>query len=360
MTTSDQQGSRPLTRKQLRELRLTGSTPVVAQPDAEETADESAEAPVHEPAEAFAPASARTATPSAPTPADAPRTAVPESDDPVVLPEERETPDAASDAADAPERTLTRREIRELERQRAAAPGTASAVTPPETISPAPETGRGTTDEPSEEDEQTAPESDRGRLSFLERRRAAAEAKREARAAEAARAEEPAEPAAEIPEEPVEDQEQALGAAKQSEGPADVVAVSPLLGKDVPEEISDGPALSPSFDELVAPADTTGSQHISPTALIFSQTPGPLTLPGPLDSSGEVVVTGSYEFPSSVGSHGHAPAPPTAKTSMPPWSTASWRRHRRRRRWRRAPRSARSSPPARSCASPHPRRGASC
>ncbi|MBS1905571.1 MAG: hypothetical protein JST33_03170 [Actinobacteria bacterium] len=59
-----------------------------------------------------------------------------------------------------------------------------------------------------------------------------------------------------------------------------------------------------SFDALIG--DSTGSHHAAPNALIFQQAPSALSLSGPVASTGEILVTGSYELPAGLGSRGHA------------------------------------------------------
>ena len=62
----------------------------------------------------------------------------------------------------------------------------------------------------------------------------------------------------------------------------------------------------PSFDELLSVSDSTGSQHSAPNALIFTPSPGEGSLSGPVASTGEILITGSYELPQGMGSQGHA------------------------------------------------------
>ncbi|MDR6868391.1 hypothetical protein J2Y69_003007 [Microbacterium resistens] len=60
-----------------------------------------------------------------------------------------------------------------------------------------------------------------------------------------------------------------------------------------------------SFDDLLV-SDSTGSQHAAPNALIFQQSPGMPSLSGPVAATGEILVTGSYDLPEGLGSQGHA------------------------------------------------------
>lgn len=96
MSTSDQQGHGPLTRKQLREIRLTGSTPVIS---AEEAA-----------------AAAAVTTPPAPPKPEAPKPEAPESTE--VEPAPPAAPATGETEGETPQGTtrLTRRQVRERER----------------------------------------------------------------------------------------------------------------------------------------------------------------------------------------------------------------------------------------------------
>ncbi|HWV50540.1 MAG TPA: hypothetical protein VN035_13890, partial [Microbacterium sp.] len=82
--------------------------------------------------------------------------------------------------------------------------------------------------------------------------------------------------------------------------------VSPTFGQSVLSEEKTTAPFTPSFDELITVSDSTGSQHIAPSALIFNPPPGEGSLSGPVASTGEVLVTGSYDLPEGLGSQGHA------------------------------------------------------
>jgi len=72
-----------------------------------------------------------------------------------------------------------------------------------------------------------------------------------------------------------------------------------------PEENVEQTASAPrSFDDLLS-SDSAGSQHAAPSALIFQQ-PSVPSLSGPVASTGEILVTGSYELPEGLGTQGHA------------------------------------------------------
>lgn len=282
MTISDPQGSQPLTRRQLRELRETGATPIVVPPtdtESEQRGTDTAERPV------------------------------PETDQSVTAPQ--------ADADDAPA-LLTRRQLRE----RAARESEKDQDDAPES---SPETD-------------AAPE----RIGWLRRRRepaAAAEADDEAEATDEVEDESPEPAAAEISEnEPVVElvappAEEAESALEEGETAEDDVAAS---GPEAEHEVADeepgdeepeddesslhpelGQALTadprpraivpPSFDELIASTDTSGTRQITPSALIFPSSNDAPPLSGPMEHGGDLLITSSYEFPKSVGSHGHAP-----------------------------------------------------
>jgi len=79
--------------------------------------------------------------------------------------------------------------------------------------------------------------------------------------------------------------------------------VNPAFGEAVLQQ--ERPAFTPSFDDLIATGDSHGS-HTAPSALIFTPSPGEGSLSGPVASTGEILVTGSYELPRGLGSQGHA------------------------------------------------------
>src|SRR5690606_34529221 len=47
-------------------------------------------------------------------------------------------------------------------------------------------------------------------------------------------------------------------------------------------------------------------QHGTSTALIFTPSPGMGSLSGPIASTGELLITGTYSLPEGLGSQGHA------------------------------------------------------
>src|SRR5690606_22634308 len=79
--------------------------------------------------------------------------------------------------------------------------------------------------------------------------------------------------------------------------------VNPAFGTQLLCGQPNVPEFAPSFDELVG-SDSAGS-HRAPNTLIFTH-PGEGSLSGPVASTGELLITGSYELPRGLGSRGHA------------------------------------------------------
>jgi len=295
MSTSDQQGSQPLTRKQLRELRLTGATPVIS--------DEAA-------------AAAAAAAP------------LPRAAEPVEI-EPAPQVEPADHSGDSP---MTRRQARVHERIRTASMSiidTTSSDSEASDDAPAAESEilSGVPEFEPIADSDTAAEGpdvvedadvvepviddapifvpvldedDEGvddELVEVAPVSAAATADQpfadrfEAESADAVESE-PVAPELDEPDEPA-----------PSSGPTPVV--TPTFGQELLEEQSDVPAFAPSFDELIT-SDSGGSQHNAPNTLIFTPSPGEGSLSGPVASTGEMLVTGSYELPQGLGSQGHA------------------------------------------------------
>ncbi|WP_300266800.1 hypothetical protein [Microbacterium sp.] len=313
MSTSDQHGKQPLTRKQLREIRLTGATPVIS--------DEEAAAAAEADAESAAPETA----PAPEAPAPAPR------------------PDAE---VNLDERPLTRRQIREQERIRTASVPVVDFDTSADESSAATSVDEAPVDEPSVEEipvEEIAVEE-----SPIDESPVEEPAVEETSAEVVAEEEEPAAvvDAEEDPEIVLgvptfaaqaagdtdaddddradqDDRDDEEGAASDFEGligaddsadsgedddDVDPIAtgehpvVSSAFGKGVQADV---PAFAPSFDELIS-SGAGGSQNHAPNTLIFTPLPGRGSLSGPIASTGELLITGSYELPNGIGSQGHA------------------------------------------------------
>lgn len=303
MSTPEQPDTPPLTRKQLRELRNTGATPIIPpQPDpAEPESAPSAETA----ADAAAPAAAPAAQPEAgepetvsPEDADegardsAPEdAAAPVTPSPPVAPLPRAAeaavvaaapvPDASVDLGVAP---LTRRQARQQERIRTAS----VPVITPDFASQYAESA-GATASASEEPAAPAAES----LTTDAPTQDAA----------AAVTEQPAEAQPAPESDAADDGVSILSPAEDDER----AVVSDRLGADLLAAEPVRVALPPTFDQLISRDATATGSTSSPNALILSQTPsaGPLT--APIASTGEVLITGTFELPEGLGSTGHAP-----------------------------------------------------
>lgn len=314
MSTSDQQEQGPLTRKQLREIRLTGSTPVISNEEA---------------------AAAAEAAPPVPP--------LPRAVEPVeVAPAPTSNADEAN--GDAP---LTRRQARELEKVR-----TASVP-----VIADDDAAEDSDDTESEQPADHAPEENPVESTAAIADDADAPAEIVSGVPDFTRNEEPgddddiddevaiapvsasvaADSVGEVPLEVADEQAEesahdedvasALGLVTEDadgsdEDADDVLAdvddaddddddvrptVNPAFGEGLLADAPDPHApFRPSFDELLTVGDSTGSQHSAPNALIFTPSPGEGSLSGPVASTGEILVTGSYELPQGMGSQGHA------------------------------------------------------
>ncbi|MFB4350925.1 hypothetical protein [Microbacterium sp. CR_7] len=325
MSTSDQPAQGPLTRKQLRELRLTGSTPVI-------TPDEAA--------------AAAAATPPAP--------AEPSAAEPAPAPEQTASPEhTGSEGEDTGETRLTRRQVRERIRT-ASVPVVDGEQVEGEQTASADEDAAGSAapDQGSREDESVvtavpvfAPSEARDSSSDDEVDEELTVLPVSAAASVDSVGVVPLVPASVEPEEvpaddnanePQDDQDPvaavaALGIEVETQPDADdddraeddVLAdvdeaddvvvpegerptVNSAFGSGVlGSEPEPHKPFAPSFDELLTVGDSTGS-HRAPNTLIFTPGPGEGSLSGPVASTGEILVTGSYELPKGLGSQGHA------------------------------------------------------
>lgn len=298
MSTSDQQGNQPLTRKQLREIRLTGATPVITEEEA----------------------AAAAATPALPAP-------VPRSVEPAEAP--RSDEDVDLDAT-----PLTRRQVREHERVRTASVPVIGAVEDTHTDDE-PQTDASAEGEDeivsgvpvfASADEAQSDEvpADVTTEDVTDDEAVEDDSIEDVATAEAATEEDV--PANEVPEDDasVDDfpEEDAL---ETDDSPVEAVAESaeddsavddpiaegerpvlnPTFGKGLLKEHDAVPAFTPSFDELIT-SNSGGSQNIAPNTLIFNPSLGNGSLSGPVASTGELLITGSYDLPRGIGSHGHA------------------------------------------------------
>lgn len=297
MSTSDQPESPQLTRKQLRELRNTGVTPVITDPGAPGGGAESDATPAtpEQPAtrdDDSAPA------PSVPS-ADAPTAIIaplPRAAEPVVIPP-APMADASVDLGTAP---LTRRQVRQQERIRTASvpvitPELAAVLTQSApVVEPAPAV-QVVTDVLAG----TAPEG-------------AADVPASSWAGPTAPApalpvEDPAHP---LPDHLAAPDDDDLRIFEDEGGPLDPAevraTVSPALGAGL---LNGQPARLPaaSFDQLLHRDTATSGSVAGPSTLIVSQGPSGAPLVAPVAATGELIVTGTWMLPEGMGSTGHAP-----------------------------------------------------
>ncbi|MDR6141869.1 hypothetical protein QE375_001423 [Microbacterium foliorum] len=299
MSTSDQQGHGPLTRKQLREIRLTGSTPVIS---VEEAA-----------------AAAAVAAPPVPPKPEAPESTTVEP----TLPAGSGASDTEGETSHGPV-GLTRRQVRERERAatgsvpvdesdapEGSAPENAAEETQP--VVPASEPKSETpassaSDDDDEDDDDTAVEGLPAPVS--------ASTSVEATDDDAQTAPEAGDTSAAVAElgidaDSADANDDVLADVAESDDVDIAEGERPTVNSAFGQELlTDGAEtrkpFSPSFDELLTVGDSTGSQHLAPNTLIFNPSPGDGSLSGPVASTGEILVTGSYELPKGLGSQGHA------------------------------------------------------
>ncbi len=318
MSTPEQPATPALTRKQIRELRNTGSTPVIS------GATDAAEAP------------AETAAPETAAPYVAPPPVVPAADAVTAAPFPRPAEPAviapapvADSAVDLGVSPLTRRQARQQERIRTAS---VPVITPEVVAAHAAATGAVASGfafapapapaapqpSPFEESEPRlfAPADDDGAVSTDSGMHALFGLPREAAPEEQAPApswEQPATVAAPVfaPESREADEDtldDVFAATPPAGEPVEAKSVSPLLGAsllDAPEAVVEPAVVEapPSFDQLLS--RTTGAIAL-PNALIVSQAPEVAPLVAPVTATGEVIVTGTFNLPEGLGSTGHA------------------------------------------------------
>ncbi|MFJ4175916.1 hypothetical protein [Microbacterium sp. NPDC089696] len=325
MSTSDQNEQGPLTRKQLREIRLTGSTPVITPDEAAEAAAAAATPPAPPVPRPAAPAEEPSEEPSADgrltrrqirereRAATASVPVVGEEDVPAeeTLPVEDSAPSDEAPAAQSPLVT--------------AVPAFSAPVeeAPPVVEeAPAPVEQAPTVEDDAEADEEIviAPVSAAASVdsvgevpiapftpeTAVESRDESSDDDEDPVAAVAALGIE-----VETPVEPEPDEDDVLSDVADSEdvdvSTGERPTVNSAFGQGVLADAAPEPQkpFAPSFDELLTVGDTTGS-HRAGNTLIFTPGPGEGSLSGPVASTGEILVTGSYELPKGLGSRGHA------------------------------------------------------
>lgn len=337
MSTPEQPATPPLTRRQLREIRNTGSNPVIT-PDAVPTGDAAPDtpaSPAQEPGPAAHPATTPNgaghngSSPNGGNPGGATVAPLPRAAEPVLVP----PPPIADSAVDLGVSPLTRRQARQQERIRTAsvpvitpevvaanAAGMASAFAPPPT-SPVVQPIGAEPESPEAEDVETAddqpealtkPAGDDDTVStdsgvhalFGLPRREPAHSAPDAAPAGGAEEEDDFSTAFATDESAV--RERASVSSDGSESGKAVV--NPRLGaglleSDVAVAEPEAVDLPASFDQLLS--RSTGSVS-TPNALIVSQAPEVAPLVGPITATGEVLVTGTFNLPEGLGSTGHA------------------------------------------------------
>ena len=288
MSTPEQPATPALTRKQLRDIRNTGSTPIVtddepaeAQQAASENAPDSGGEPAPTPEVTDSPAPAHVAAP------------LPRAAEPVAV-HDLPGADASVDLGVQP---LTRRQARQQERIRTAS---VPVITPEVAAAHAASVAaasRGESEAPVDEVSADAPS---GSVSLAE-----------------IFGVEPTEPHADV----TEDQPADAGAgAREAEDigsldelvadgsidtdESDRAVVNPQFGAELLAGEPVQAALPPSFDQLIS-RSMNGSVGTG-NALILSQTPSAPLLSAPVTATGEVIITGTYNLPDGLGSTGHA------------------------------------------------------
>lgn len=286
MSTSEQPDTPPLTRKQLREIRNTGATPIITVTD-DDLDDTDSEASSEQPA-----------------PVSAVPTPLPHASEPAII----AAPPVADASIDLGVSPLTRRQARQQERIRTASvpvitPDMAAGLAasdPAVELVPAVEAESSVDAEPAVEAEHsdasveastipTEPPVVDAELVETDRSEANVE-ERDAVSALAAA---------------VDEAENASDADDDEE--ADRPVVNPEFGAGLLAAEPVTVAMPASFDQLIArEASSTGSVS-TPHALILSQTPSSGPMLGPIGSTGEVLITGSLALPEGLGSTGHTP-----------------------------------------------------
>lgn len=355
MSTSDQPSTPQLTRKQLRELRNTGATPIVAPTttimpahDGSDSIDPSRaggsesqpeSAPGRAPAgsPAFAPTLTAVPTP-APSPfappaeATAPVAPLPRAADPAPL-HTAPVPDASVDLGASP---LTRRQARQQERIRTASvpvigpdligPGAFVAQSTPTAAAQASTAPAATAQVPRE---QVAPSA---QSPFAPPAFPAPAARPEPAAAVKTSAAQPPASAAAVQADhdlspwttqhvaddaPTSDTGwlRAVVSEQEDDEPAPVVAAAPaeravlnpmfgagLLAADSAKDVD----TTASFEQLLTRDTSTSGTATASHALILSHASG-APLVAPIAGTGELLVTGTLRLPEGLGSTGHAP-----------------------------------------------------
>ncbi len=321
MSTPEQPATPALTRKQLRDIRNTGATPIISSdvPRVEDAPVEDAPPPVPTPVEEPTEASEVTQAVDAPpqhVAAPLPRAAVP------AVVHDLPGADASVDLGVSP---LTRRQARQQERIRTAsvpvitpevaaahAASVAAAAAIPQTADRTPSgavslaqlfgtdaVATGTQDDAPADEQDAVIEATVVEEDSTD---SAADA---ASSAESDAAETDAEHAS---SDQVTDtaHEETSQAEPEGEDAAqeERAIVNPQFGAELLAGDVDQVELPASFDQLIS-RSVTGAIGTG-NALILSQTPSAPPLVSPVAATGEVLITGSFNLPEGLGSNGHA------------------------------------------------------
>lgn len=271
MSTPEQPATPALTRKQLRDLRNTGATPIVGgdAPATDETATVESDGDHHsEPAPETAPEPV-----AQPIVAPLPRAAVP------VPVHDLPGADSSVDLGVSP---LTRRQARQQERIR-----TASVPV----ITPEVAAAHVHDEAPAADVHDEAPAAEDAVL-----------------VDDASAAESDVAPIEEVPDassESAEDTPEPADEPAEEEDDAERAIVNPAFGAELLAGQTPAPAVPTSFDQLIT-RSVTGAVGTG-NALILSETPSASALVAPVTATGEVLITGSFNLPEGLGSTGHAP-----------------------------------------------------
>jgi hypothetical protein len=306
MSTPEQPATPPLTRKQMREIRNTGSNPII--PAAATTTT-------------IAPPPAPMPVPPPPVVAPLPRAAAP-----VIVPDPP-VPDAAVDLGVSP---LTRRQARQQERIRtasvpvitpevAAAHSASVAAVPP----PAPMSAYNTQPSPAPAPSAApmvpynppaaaAEQTDTAAIRDLFGIDPGPEPQVVAPAPPAAPdtwapSGQPA-PSFEIETPPAQPQSWATTPQRDAEpapAPVERAVVNPMFGAGLLASDAEDADTPTSFDELIG--RTSPGTGGTPHALIVAQASSAAPIVAPVSATGEVLVTGTLNLPEGLGSTGHAP-----------------------------------------------------
>lgn len=269
MSTAEQPETPALTRKQLRDIRNTGATPIVsaqAPPEAEPPTHDAVDtAPEHH----DEPTEAAPAPEPAPQPvlAPLPRAAVP------AVVHDLPVADASVDLGVSP---LTRRQARQQELIRTAS---VPVITPEVAVAHA--AASVVHDDPSPSDEQDAVLE----ATIVDDESSTSES--EAPAADA-----------------VHEQDAVHDGRPRDDLDTQRAVVNPQFGAGFLAGDADPVELPPSFDQLIS-RSVTGAIGTG-NALILSQTPSAPPLVAPVTATGEILITGSFNLPEGLGSTGHA------------------------------------------------------